>query len=75
MKKDVIFEDEQFLVSLRDYGFNSKKFIINGEDSSVNCDSELLSMESFKEKTKLAIIEYKNRLDAWKTFKEWDGRL
>lgn len=76
MIKKVTFKGNEYKIDIRQFGFDSRRLVINGESSSaVVPDVYLLNVDSFKEYVRKAIEEYEARKKSEDVFKAWDGKL
>lgn len=74
--KKVIYEGRKYRVSFIEFGFDSSRFMINGEPSDKFINNKAITnLEIFSSLVKLAIEEYIEREKAHKRFKQWDGKL
>ena len=76
MSKVVEYQGKTYKVETREYGYSSRKFIINGEESSKHIsNSQLQSIPDYSSVAKEAIKEYELRYKTAAKFEEWDGKL
>lgn len=76
MKKVVYYEGQKYHITFESYGYDSSRFIVNGETSSLYLsDKGLLKLDNFKDFAIESIKEYINRHKAEEAFRNWDGKL
>ena len=76
MEKKVEYKGKNYTISTRDYGYDSQKLAVNGEDSSKTIENDdLQNIPSYSSAAISAIKEYIARHKAANRFKEWDGKL